>query len=274
MNNSYPLKTFAAACSLAFAGAALAQTTVSGSTSSGITTAAGGSGTSAVYLKRTDTRFGAFTGSTENTDSLASGLRTGSEVTLTGSGETVTFTPPTKPMGYGNVTRAMDLAQRDLAAAGITDPTPTEIRIAMMGGTITRTEGTTSTTTTFDGVLTLRSQGMGWGKIAHTIGVHPGMGKAAAPVPATTSTSTSTTTSSAAPASGSASTGITTAGSRSGIVTAAGGSGNVHGHGRALGLSAGSNSGATTTAAGASAAGGGAASSGKGHGNAFGRGGK
>lgn len=264
--NNFQLKTLAAACSLAWAGAALAQTTVSGSTS-GITTAAGGSGTSAVYLKRADTRFGGFTGSAENTESLASGLRTGSEVTLTGNGETATFTPPTKPMGYGNVTRAMDLAQRDLAAAGITDPTPTEIQIAMMGGTITRTDGTTSTTTTFDGVLTLRSQGMGWGQIAHTIGVHPGMGKAAAPVPAATSTS------SAVPANGAASTGVTTAGSRSGIVTAAGGSPTIHGNGRALGLSAGGNSGATTTAAGARAAAG-SASTAKGHGNAFGRGGK
>jgi len=236
--NSFQLKTLVAACSLAFSGAVLAQTTVSGSTS-GITTAAGGSGTSAVYLRRTETRFGGFTGSTENTNSLASGLRTGGEVTLTGSGETATFTPPTKPMGYGNVTRAMDLAQRDLAAAGISNPTPTEIKIAMMGGTITRTEGTTTTTTTFDGVLKLRSEGMGWGQIAHSIGVHPGMGKAA-PAPVTSPT-------------GAATTNVTTASSRSGIVTAAGASAAVHGNGsgRALGLS-----------------------SAKGQGNAFGRAGK
>jgi hypothetical protein len=256
----FPLKTLAAACGLAFtfAGAALAQTTVSGSTA-GITTAAGGGGTSAVYLKRTDTRFGGFTGSTENTNNLASGLRTGSEVTLTGGGETATFTPPTRPMGYGNVTRAMDLAQRQLAAAGITEPTPTDIKIAMMGGTITRTEGAATTTTTFDGVLTLRSQGMGWGQIAHSIGVHPGMGKAA-PAPVTS------------PATGAATTSVTTASPRSGIVTAAGGSAAVHGNGRALGVSAGGGGGgAIATAAGAGAAAG-SASPGKGQGNAFGRG--
>ena len=249
--NSFPLKTLVAACSLALAGAALAQTTAGGSTT-GITNAGGG-GTSTVYLKRADARFGGFTGSTENTDSLARGLRTGSEITLTGSGETVTFTPPTKPMGYGNVTRAMDFAQRDLAAAGITDPTPTEIQIAMMGGTITRTEGGVTTTTTFDGVLKLRADGMGWGEIAHTIGVHPGMGKSG---------------SVAVPANGAAASGVGTASAKSGIVSAGGGSVS-NGHGRALGHSSG---GTVTTAAGASAGASGVTSAGsKGQGNAFGR---
>jgi len=260
--NNFPLKILAAACGLAFASAAMAQTVVSGS-SYGITTAAGG-GTSAVYLKRTETRFGGFTGSPENTESLAQGLRTGGEVTLTGGGETATFTPPTKPMGYGNVTRAMDLAQRDLAAAGITDPTPTEIQIALMGGSFSRTEGGMTTQYSSEGVLTLRSQGMGWGQIAHTIGVHPGMGKGvplAAPVPASTPTTTSQTT---------AAGGGTAAGAKSGIVTAAGASAS-HGNGRALGLSAGANSGATTTAAGAGVSASGV-TTGKGNGNAFGRG--
>ena len=249
--NSFRLKILAAACSLACAGAALAQGTAQSPTT-GITTAGGG-GTSAVYLTRTDSRFGGFTGSTRNTDSLARGLRTGSEVTLTGSGERVTFTPPTKPMGYGNVTRAMDLAQRDLAAAGITEPTPTEIKIAMMGGTLTQADGST---TTFDGVLKLRSEGMGWGQIAHTIGVHPGMGKppkAAAPVAAPVSAAPG---GSAAPA------------ARSGIVTAGGASAVSNGH--AFGHAGG---GAVTTAAGASAGAGGITSAGaKGQGNAFGRG--
>lgn len=248
--NRFPLKTLAVACSLALAGAAVAQTTARGTTT-GITTAGGG-GTSAVYLARTQDRFGGFAGSARNADSLARGLRGGSEITLTGSGETATFTPPTKPMGYGNVTRAMDLAQRDLAAASITDPTPTEIKIAMMGGTIATPDGPVA----FQGVLQLRSQGMGWGQIAHTIGVHPGMGKAAAV---------------AVPANGAAASGIGTAGAKSGIVTAGGAGGSVsQGHGRALGHAGG----ATVTAAGASAGGAGAITSAaaKGQGNAFGRG--
>jgi len=251
--NSFPLKTLVAACSLAPAGAAQAQ-----SPTAGITTAGGGS-PGAVYLKRSETRFGGFTGSTVNTDSLARGLRTGSEVTLTGSGETVRFTPPTRPMGQGNVTRAMDLAQRDLAAAGISNPTPTDIRIAMMGGTITRTDGTTTTTTNFDGVLKLRSEGMGWGQIAHTIGVHPGMGKsstvaASAPVPAPHL----------------AASGRSLAGTDSGIANAGGG-GNVAAgdNGRAFGHSGG---GTVTTAAGISSSAGAITTAGaKGQGNAYGR---
>lgn len=124
------------------------------------------------YVKRIDARFGGFAGSSANLESLAVGLRHGSEITLTGSGETATFTPPTRPMGYGNVTRALDLATRDLAAAGIENPTPGEIQAALTGGTVSTPTGDV----TFRGVLELRSQGMGWGQIAHSIGVHPGMG--------------------------------------------------------------------------------------------------
>lgn len=236
----------AAACSAALAaGAALAQT------SGTITTAAGtSSGATAAYLMRSEARFGSFAGSSDNLESLATGLRTGSEVTLTGSGESATFTPPTKPMGYGNVTRSLDLAQRQLAAAGISDPTPTEIQAALMGGTVSGPSGDV----TFEGVLQLRSEGMGWGQIAHTIGVHPGMGKSATQ---------------AVPASSTASPGLSRAGGRSGIVTAVGGSPVSHGNGRALGRSGG----ATTSAVGAGAASGaGVTAGGRGQGNAFGHG--
>jgi hypothetical protein len=138
-------------------------------------------GADARYVQRIGERFESFAGSSENFESLAIGLRRGSEVTLTGSGESVTFTPPTRPMGYGNVTRALDLASRQLAAAGITEPTPQEIQAALMGGTVTGPQGQV----TLQGVLQLRSEGMGWGQIAHTIGVHPGLGAGkTAPAPA------------------------------------------------------------------------------------------
>jgi hypothetical protein len=244
--NQLRIHTLVAACTLALAGAAQAQT-------SSITTAAGASGGNAVYLKRTETRFGGFTGSSANSDSLAAGLRDSKPVTLTGSGEVVMFRPPTRPMGNGNVTRAMDLAQRDLAAAGISNPTPTQIQAAMMGGTINTPNGPT----TFQGVLTLRSQGMGWGQIAHTVGVHPGLGKSATVV--------------TPHASGAATTGLGTASAKSGVVTAAGGnpSSSAGGGGRALGHSG---SASVTTAAGASAGAGGGAAAGRGQGNAFGHG--
>lgn len=147
------------------------------------------------YLQHIGSRFASFAGSDENLESLALGLRHGAPVTLNGSAEVARFTPPTRPMGYGNVTRALELASRQLAAAGITEPTPQEIQAAMMGGTVSGPEGNVM----LPGVLALRSEGMGWGKIALTIGVHPGLGSgkpAAAqpgsrPAPATHRQSTS-----------------------------------------------------------------------------------
>jgi len=240
----------AAACGAALAGAAVAQTTSTTTSTTTTTTAPATAPTTAnaAYLKRAEQRFGAFAGSSDNVDSLASGLRGGSEITLTGSGGSTSFTPPTRPMGYGNITRALDLAQRQLAAAGITDPTPQEIRVALMGGSISGPNGDVK----FAGVLQLRSQGMGWGQIAHAINVPAGMGK-----PATTAATTGTTTS-----------GLGAAGSRGGVVTAAGASPVVTGHGHGAGASAGVSAGVATNAAGASAAG--AVGAGKGNGNAFG----
>jgi hypothetical protein len=111
-----------------------------------------------------------------NLESLVHGLRTGSAITLTSAqgttGTSTTFTPPTRPMGYGNITRAMTLATRQLSAAGITNPTPQQLQTALMGGTLTTATGTVR----MQGVLQLRSEGMGWGQIAHTIDVQPGMG--------------------------------------------------------------------------------------------------
>ena len=121
------------------------------------------------YVKSVEPRFGSFAGSSANLDSLATGLRHGTAVTLTGNGQTVKFTPPTRPMGYGNVTRGFDLANRELAALGIANPTPQQISAAMMGGTVNTANGPV----VLRGVLQLRAQGMGWGRIAHTIGVPP-----------------------------------------------------------------------------------------------------
>jgi hypothetical protein len=72
-------------------------------------------------------------------------------------------------MGYGNVTRSLDLANRQLASQGITNPTASQLKAALNGGTVATPRGDVR----LDGVLALRRQGMGWGKIAHTIGVPP-----------------------------------------------------------------------------------------------------
>ena len=208
------------------------------------------------YVSRMGDRYLTFAGSPANFEALAVGLRHGTPVTLSDGAAIPTLTPietPTRPMGYGNVTRAIDLASRQLAAAGITNPTPAQIQAAMMGGDVTATNGGV---TTLQGVLDLRSQGMGWGQIAHTIGVHPGLRSGSAAASGTPAAS-----------------GITTAaGSSVSGPKLKGGSSAADGRGR---------SGIVTGAGGATAAGGSNAfgqghsnAFGQGHGNAFGRGGK
>ncbi len=194
-------------------GATAAGTTATGGTT---VTAAGTTATGAqfhddtAYVQHVETRYLDTAGTHDNLTSLTSGLRTGGMITLQdGTGTTVSFNAPTKPMGYGNITHTLDLASRQLAAAGITSPTADQLHAALMGGTVTNASGQT---TTLNGVLQLRSQGMGWGQIAHTINLPP------SPNAAATSTSRTTVTTLA----GSSSRGS------SGITTAGGGSGQAH----------------------------------------------
>lgn len=113
------------------------------------------------------------TGSTANAQSLVTGLRTGSAVTLTSTSgaPAVSFTPATQPMGFGNINIVLSLAKTTLTKQGITNPTPEQLAAALNGGKITLTNGTVVTLT---GVLTQRAAGMGWGKIAQAMGVKLG----------------------------------------------------------------------------------------------------
>ena len=118
--------------------------------------------------------FSDFAGSPENSASLVNGLRTGAPITLTDPAvvggpppNSTTFTSPTKPMGYGNVRIALSLAQTQLASEGISNPTAFELQGALIGRTYVGPDGTTMMT---DGVLQMRASGMGWGKIANTMG--------------------------------------------------------------------------------------------------------
>ena len=125
------------------------------------------------------------------TDSKAvvTGLRNGTPITLTSTtttpssvqgGVPVTtttttmITPPTGHMGFGNVYISLALAKQQLSTLGITQPTPEQLQAALTGGTITQTTGTgttaTTTTTNLQGILTMRSQNMGWGQIAQKLG--------------------------------------------------------------------------------------------------------
>lgn len=176
------------------AGAAAAQTPQSTASMSGAASATTRSvpppGSSPVEQTLVSS-FTVLAGSEENAASLVGGLRSGSRITLTSvppattpggpiAADSVSFVPPTRPMGWGNVRHALTLAQRELAAQGISHPTSSQLQAALMGGSVTTSSGQT---VVLQGTLALRSQGMGWGKIAHRLGVPMGR---AEPIHATT----------------------------------------------------------------------------------------
>jgi len=79
-------------------------------------------------------------GSVANFQALNTGLRQGTPITLTGivNGiqQSVTFTPNTGPLTADQVNLALQLASQTLASVGITNPTPEQIRAALVGGAI------------------------------------------------------------------------------------------------------------------------------------------
>lgn len=221
-----------------------------------------------------------------NAQALADGLRSGSEISLTtqapdGSVSTATFTPPTRPMGNGNVFISMSLAQQRLTAAGITQPTAQQIQAAMVGGPLVPGGHPV------DGVLQMRARGMGWGQIAHSLGVKlghvvSGMKSANATLSRTTA-QTGTINATAAGKADTAKPKSSTGTARSGIVTA-GGSGGANvvdskasGGKSGIVTGAGAADGAPSPAGGAKSQGQGAGivtGGGGGQGNAYGKGGK
>ena len=127
--------------------------------------------------------FNSFLGS--DSTAVVTGLRNGTPITLTtttpaatpGASPTVTttvITPPTGKIGHGNVFTSLALAKQQLGQLGINQPTPQQLQAALTGGTITTGTGTTATSTQLQGVLTMRSQGMGWGQIAQKQGTKLG----------------------------------------------------------------------------------------------------
>ena len=155
-----------------------------------------------LVANKTASSFTTLAGSTANALALVNGLRSGTPITLTaatttgttgsagtttGTGSTTgtttgattgtgtaagtTITPPTGKMGWGNVFISLSLAQKVLTQAGITQPTAAQLQTALLGGALTGADGKT---TTMKGVLQLRADGMGWGKIAQVYGTKLG----------------------------------------------------------------------------------------------------
>jgi len=151
-----------------------------------VTPAAPTSGQESVKLANSYT---AFAGSNGNAQALVNGLRSGSTIVLVTPATATTpaaqtsFTPSTGHLGYGNVNIALSLAQAELTAAGITQPTAAQIEAALNGGAVAGPKGPVQ----FTGVLALRAEGQGWGNIAKTLGFKLGdimsATKAHGPVP-------------------------------------------------------------------------------------------
>jgi hypothetical protein len=84
-------------------------------------------------------------GSVANFQALNTGLRRGTPITLTGAvngvQQSVTFTPPTGPLSDADANQALQLAAQTLASVGITNPSPDQIRAALVGGAIQVTGG-------------------------------------------------------------------------------------------------------------------------------------
>ena len=119
--------------------------------------------------------FSAFAGSDSNARSLVKGLRQGSEINLAAGGRAgpaTQFTPPTRPMDFGNVRIALVLAREQLAQFGITRPNPAQLKAVLVGGGVaSRTNERVATPVLLPGVLQMRAGGMGWQPIASRMGV-------------------------------------------------------------------------------------------------------
>jgi len=120
--------------------------------------------------------FSDFAGSDPNARSVVVGLRQGSEIalaTVSGrAGPATQFTPPTRPMDYGNIRIALVLAREQLAQFGIARPNPAQLKAALVGGGVaSRTNERVATPVLLPGVLQMRAGGMGWQAIASSMGI-------------------------------------------------------------------------------------------------------
>ena len=151
----------------------------------------------------------------KNVDSkqVVNDLRNGQWTTTTTDPQTnVTTTNtealPTGKMGFGNVKISLALAQESLRQQGIMQPTSEQLRTSLVGGQMVPGDSTTTT----NGILQMRSEGMGWGQIAQKYDVKLGQlmsGKQPATTTTTSTTSSTTAGKGITTANGKSSTAVT-----------------------------------------------------------------
>src|SRR5688500_13697296 len=155
----------------------------------------------------------------KNVDSkqVVNALRNGQWTTTTTDPTTNTTTTttealPTGKMGFGNVKISLALAQESLRQQNIMQQTSEKTHTKLGGGQLGPRDSTTKT----NGILQMRSEGMGWGQIAQKYDVKLGQLMSGKQPASTTTTSTANTTTSK---------GITTASGKSSATVTAKGNG-------------------------------------------------
>jgi len=84
--------------------------------------------------------------------------------------ESLSFTPPTGNMGWGDVNLSLAFTEAQLTEIGIGTPTPRQLIAVLMSGEVEYGNATPKLKKVFDGVLVLRAKKMGWGQIAAQFG--------------------------------------------------------------------------------------------------------
>lgn len=115
--------------------------------------------------------FATLAGSAANAQALATALKTGTAATLTttpsDAAATTSIVPPTKPMGWANVSHSLELAQFVLTDAGVVRPSTADLSAALVGGVVVVPGGKS---VALPGVLKQRAAGMAWSDIAQRYG--------------------------------------------------------------------------------------------------------
>lgn len=114
--------------------------------------------------------FVALAGSAQNALALVAAIREGMAVQLVYPGATpespprhVAIDPPTPPMDWSDVRMSLMMARDALTGFGVLRPSGEQLQAVLMGGEVA-VPGTR--TVAFRGVLRMRAEGLGWGRIA------------------------------------------------------------------------------------------------------------
>ncbi|MEO6624237.1 MAG: hypothetical protein ABIN37_05345, partial [Burkholderiaceae bacterium] len=138
-------KSILAIATIAACGVVLPLATQAQTTTTSTNTTSSSSGVTGGRLADT---YSASVGSKDDAKTVVEGMRAGKDVTV--NGVTVSGTGGT--MGYGNINIAMSLANSQMSATS----TSKDFLAAL------------------DNVMDMRASGMGWGQIAHALGVNLG----------------------------------------------------------------------------------------------------